>query len=1600
METDINFSGSDKKEIFPLSFEQERMWFLEQLEPGNPAYNIRGAIQIKGRLNADILDQSINEIIRRHEILRTTFNIVDEQPRQIIGSPFRVEVPVVDLQKLSATEREQEAMKLATQISQQPFNLSNGPVWRISWLLLEETQHILVLSMHQIVCDGDLSIGIFFQEIAVLYEAFSSNQPSPLSQLPIQYKEFTLCQREQLLEEIQEAQLAYWKQQLGDNLPILQLPTDRPRPVIQTYPGACQKLKLSKHLTSELKLLKEQQGVTLFALLLAAFKTLLYRYTRLEDIIVGSPVSTRNLLDTEGLIGYFENPLVLRTEMSGNPTFLELLSRVAQVISQAEKHQNYPFQKLVEQLKPERYMSISPLFQVLFILRDDLMPTLELPSFTLTTLDVESTFVPYDLCISIKDTDSGLIWTWEYNTDLFEKTIINRLLKHLQHLLESIVASPEKRIGSLPMLTEEEHHQLLVEWNNTKTQYAKTCIHKLVENQVEQTPDSVAVVWEYQQLTYGELNRRANKIAHYLQKLGVKPEGLVGICLERSLLLMIAILGVLKAGGAYVPLDPAYPKERLAYMKADANIQVLLTTETLLDASSEIAQIVCLDRDWGIISQESDSNPVSQVEPHHLAYIIYTSGSTGLPKGVMMEHLALSNLIGWYLKNRIVRAITLQFAPVSFDISFNDIFSTWCAGGTLVLISEDVRRNPEALLNFILERKIEKIYLPFVALQQLAEVIDDRTVPTSLREITITGEQLQITPAIANFFRRTGCTLHNHYGATEFQDATTFTLTGDANSWPTLPPIGRPINNIQTYILDEFYQPVPIGVPGELYIGGDGIARGYINRLDLTKEKFIPNPFGAGRLYKTGDLARYLRDGNIEHLGRADRQVKIRGFRIELGEIEGLLAKHPTVRESAVIATEDVPGNKRLIAYVVPVQEQVTSQLELTLRSYLKENLPDYMVPAVIVMLDEMPLTPSGKLDRRALPAPDKSRPELSGALVMPQSDTEKLIAQVWIEVLQLEEVGIHDNFFELGGNSLLLIQVHKKLIASFGAGLPTVALFQYPTIYALAQHLSQTQAEKPTVKRHKSSGRRTQPCSDIAIIGMSGRFPGAENIEAFWQNLREGVESISLFSDGEIELDDHSLLNQPNYVKAGAVLPNIDLFDAEFFGYSAKEASIIDPQQRIFLECAWEALENAGYNPKVYDGLVGVYAGSAMSTYLINNVCPNLGFSARRPFLCHRLFREANEFQVEQGNGGDHLPMRVSYKFKLTGPSVNVQTTCSTSLVAVHLAIQSLQSGECDMALAGGVSIFVPHKVGYLFQEGMILSPDGHCRAFDAQAKGTVFGNGVGIVVLKRLDEAIALGDNIIAVIKGSAINNDGASKVGYTAPSVEGQAAAIATALAVADIDASTVSYVETHGTATPLGDPIEIAALTKAFQESTDSQKNGFCAIGSVKTNVGHLDEAAGIAGLIKTVLALKHKSIPPSLHFQQPNPNIDFANSPFYVNTALTEWKTNGTPRRAGVSSFGMGGTNCHVVLEEAPKQVKSQKAKGKRKNLSECPRHILTLSAKTEKGLEELAQRYVNYLESNLNTELADICFTANTGREHFNYRWAVVGENKQQFQQQ
>jgi len=1057
-----------------LSFAQQRLWFLDQFEPNNSVYNVPIGLRLRGPLNVASLERSLNEIVRRHEALRTTFPAIEGQPFQLISESLALSLPVTDLTDLAASQRENEALRLANQEAQRPFDLTRGPLVRATLLRLSPEDHILLLTLHHIVSDA-WSIGVLYRELTVLYEAFSNGRSSRLPELPIQYLDFAQWQRDWLQGEVLKQQLSYWKKQLKD-VPILQLPTDRPRPPVQSFRGARQSIVLSKQLTEEVKALSRREKASLFMTLLAVFKVLLYRYTGQENIVVGSPIANRGRVEFEELIGFFLNTLALRTDLSGHPSFLKLLARVREVAFEAYDHQDLPFEKLVEELQPERALSQNPLFQVLFVFQNDAVRDLKLSGLTISSVKMESNTTKFDLSLFMAETEQGLMGTAQYNTDLFDAGTMRRMLEHFQTLLEGIVANPQLPISHLPLLPQWELHRLLAEWNETSAECPRqACVHELFEAQAARIPDTVAVVFNDKQLTYRELNQRANRLAHRLQSLGVGPEVSVGICMERSLELVVAVLAVLKAGGAYVPLDPGYPKERLAFMLEDARASVLLTERLLAERlPRHSSQVIFLDTDWHLTGQEIQENPASDVTAENLAYVIYTSGSTGKPKAVAMAHGSLCNLIAWQLRNfrPPVQARTLQFASLSFDVSFQEIFTTWCSGGTLLLIPEELRRDTAGLLPYLRDNSVERLSLPFVALQRLAEVADEETVvPASLREVITAGEQLQITLPIVNWFSKLeDCPLHNQYGPSESHVVTAFTLTSSPMDWSTLPPIGRPIANSQTYLLDQRLNLVPIGIPGELYISGRCLARGYLNRPDLTAERFIPHPFSdepGARMYRTGDLVRHLPDGNIEFLGRIDHQVKIRGFRIELGEIETVLAEHPAVRETVVLAREDVPAGpsippgtgKRLVAYVALNGDVPPFTSEL--RSFLKEKLPEYMVPSAFVVLDRLPLNPSGKVDRIALPTPDQSRPELQVSFVAPQTLAQQTIATIWAQLLKVDQIGIHDNFFDLGGHSLLATQVVSRMRTAFQVEFPLRALFEKPNIEELAKLVTEMQAEK-----------------------------------------------------------------------------------------------------------------------------------------------------------------------------------------------------------------------------------------------------------------------------------------------------------------------------------------------------------------------------------------------------------------------------------------------------------------------------------------------------------------------------------------------------------
>jgi amino acid adenylation domain-containing protein len=1055
-------------DFHPLSFPQQQLWFIEQLASGSPAYNINIVINLAGSLNLRALTQSLQEIINRQEVLRTNFVLVEGEPVQAIHPDVKFTLPIEDLRGYSEGESFNTFCDRTTEFTSQPFDLASDLLLRGLLLRLTDEEYKLILSLHHIVADG-WSMGIIIKELATLYEAFVNDQPSPLGHLSIQYVDFTYWQQQYLKPERIDTLLTYWKQQLAGKLPVLNLPTDRPRPALPSFKGAQTKLVIPQTLTESIKQLSHQENATLFMTLLAAFKTLLYRYTGQTDILVGSTIANRNRAEIDSLIGFFVNALVLRTNLGCKPSFREFLARVRQTALEAYVHQDLPFEKLVEELKPERDPSYNPLFQVMFVLQNFPLSTPKLSDISISCEEIHNNTSKFDLTLFVEETEQHLIATAEYNTDLFNADTINRMLGHYTTLLAGIVADPDQCVAKIPLLTASEQHQILVDWNDTNKDYPHNlCIHHLFEQQVERTPDAIALVFENHKLTYRELNNQANQLAHYLQQQGIKPDVIVGVCMERSLVMVVALLAILKAGGAYLPLDPAYPKERLEFMLADAQVPLLLTQQNLVNQLAETsAQIICLDtKVQAVIAQQSLENPVSKLQPENLAYVIYTSGSTGKPKGVMNTRQGLSNRLLWmqdaYQLNASDRI--LQKTPFSFDVSVWEFFWPLFTGARLVLAKPGGHQDSTYLVELIAKEEITTLhFVPSMLQVFLEEPQLDKC--RSLKRVICSGEALSCNLQ-EKFFARLDAELHNLYGPTEAAIDVTFWAC-QRGSNEKIVPIGRPIANTQIYILDQHLQPVPMGVPGELHIGGVGLARGYLNRAELTDEKFIPNPFSKqpnSRLYKTGDLARYQLDRIIEYLGRIDHQVKLRGFRIELGEIEAVLVKHSAVREVVILLREAESGDKQLVAYIVPNQDQIPTTSEL--RNYLTGQLPEYMLPAVFMLLDTMPLLPNGKIDRHALPAPQSLSLTSAGTYQAPQSQIEQAISKVWQEVLHLEKVGINDNFFDLGGHSLLMIQVNQKLRKMFNQDLSLVEMLQNPTIKSLAQHLSHSFKEEPAFKQ------------------------------------------------------------------------------------------------------------------------------------------------------------------------------------------------------------------------------------------------------------------------------------------------------------------------------------------------------------------------------------------------------------------------------------------------------------------------------------------------------------------------------------------------------
>ncbi len=1047
----------------PLSFAQERLWYLNELEPDTATYNLPSAIKLSGKLQIDTLRQALNEIIGRHEILRTRFAVEAERPVQVIEPVVELNLAAVDLSHLPATEKETELRAQLQTAAREPFDLSAGPLVRTVCFRLDESEHVLFFMAHHSVFDGS-STGLLLGELATIYDAFAAGEDSPLADVPVQYADYAIWQRAQLTDGELDRLRTYWRGQLCGDLPILQMPTDHARPPRQSYRGSTESIELPATLAGSLTELGRKDGATLFMVLLAAFNVLLHRYTSQEEFVIGTPINGRNRTEVESAIGFFVNTLALRTDLSGQPSFRELLERVKQTCLGAYSHQELPFERLVQELDIKRDLSRTPLFQTMFAYQDTTNRDIQSKDLTLTAMRVDTEMSRTDFSCWVTQTDTGLSVALEYCTDLFEHSTIVQLMRHYENLLREIVADQERPIGTLPMLSADERERLLLEWNATETPYPEqTRLHELFEAQSVRSPDAVAVICEDRELSYNELNQRANQVAHHLRKTGVETGTLVGICVDRSVEMLVGLLAILKAGGAFVPLDPDFPEERLSYMLADAEIPVLLTRKSLLDnLPSHQANIVCVDGVQPVLASQSNENLQTTAAADDLAYVIYTSGSTGKPKGVQVPHNCVVNFLtsmrdkpGMTASDRLLAVTTL-----SFDIATLELFLPLTVGATVVIASRDIASDGARLLDTMQTAGITVMQATPATWQILIDAGWSASLPI---KVLCGGEAM--LPELAAELRMRSESVWNLYGPTETTIWSTYAQISDPDG-PVL--IGGPIANTQVYVLDGHMHPVPVGVSGELYIGGVGVTRGYVGQPELTAERFLEDNFAncGGQLYRTGDLARWRSNGSLEHLGRIDSQVKVRGFRIELGEIESVLSEHSTVDRVAVNVWNAAAGDQRLVAYLVISQGDSLDAIGL--RKHLSTRLPNYMLPQHYLQLEELPLTPNGKIDRKQLPAP-------SGLVECstrepPVTTAEKLVADIWSNLLGLDQIGRHDNFFDVGGHSLLAVRAVLDLEKSTGTRIELRHIL-LEDLFQIAQRVQTLPAENEKQKHSKNGG-------------------------------------------------------------------------------------------------------------------------------------------------------------------------------------------------------------------------------------------------------------------------------------------------------------------------------------------------------------------------------------------------------------------------------------------------------------------------------------------------------------------------------------------------
>ena len=1569
-----------------LSYSQERLWFIEQYEEGTNAYHLPEVYAFDSGVNLEAIRHALQQIVSRHEVLRSTIeqDIVLNQGVQVVHQ----ESLVIEDIHLNVGE---DYHPLVNAEVNRPFDLSKEyPIRARFYHDASEQKTILLINTHHIASDG-WSTDLFEQELSTCYEAYvKGDKEFKLPALGIQYKDYAIWQRSYLSGVLLEKQLSYWKEKLS-GYQTLEFPTDYVRPGKIDYRGAHQEFTIDISLSEKLKALAQKHGLTLNTVMLSAMSILLGKYTGQDDIIIGSLMANRHHRQTENLIGFFVNTQASRIFLSPHQSFEELLLQVHREQIEAQEYQDLPFEKLVDALNVERDTSRHPVFQILFGVQNFGSEKNYLKTFQLKNIHAVSQF---DTTIFIDDSSEALRGQISYATSLFSKERMERFAKHYTYLLEQLIEAPEKAYAGFGLLDAVEYQQILHDWNATEKAYPKDkTIHCLFEEQVARTPESIALVFEGRELSYRELNEKSNQLARQIRKeyqqrtnKELNPDTLIAMCLDRSLEMVIGILAVLKAGGAYVPIDPNYPQERIEWMLEDTGTVIVLSlnsqAEDLRDKlPSEKVMYIDLS-EFFYRSEEHRNLPVTS-KPEDLAYVLYTSGTTGKPKGVMIEHFSLCNRIMYMIACSEITASNYYVFKTNyvFDVSFSDIFAHLCAGAKLQITKHlfDI----DELSGLLAKRCFTSLHLVPSQYELIASAIRS----AGLEKLYFSGEALteKIIHDLDNNIK-----IYNYYGPTETGEITLHRplLSSEA------PVIGKLFPNSTHYVLSSNLTPVPEGIIGELYIGGDGLARGYLNLEDLTNERFIPNPFateadktkGHTRLYKTGDLVRFLQNGDLHYVGRNDGQVKINGFRIELAEIEHALLNIPGIRQACILAKErksETGTIKYLVAWYT-LDPQHSTLEQIFIESRLSEVLPEHMIPATFIEVESFPLTVNGKLDKRALPEPDF---KTDVTHIKPETELETELCHIYSDVLGLafEQVSTHQNFFKIGGNSILSIKLKQRLnqVAEF-KHISVADLFKYNSISKLIQSIH----KETSSNYHLQKDQFHASNHEIAIIGMSGAFSGADNLKEFWNLIAHQKEGTRFYDKDEcirLQVDD-SLLMDPGYIPVVGTVKDIDMFDPLFWDISPNEAKQLDPQIRKFLEHCWQVLEASGYIRQRKEQQIGVFAGNGNSTYFQEHI------------LNGEMSEQINFWEASASNSKDALATKVAFLLGLTGPANSINTGCSTSLVTVVEACQKLRLGICNLALAGGVSLAFPDQIGYVYQEGMIYSKDGHCRTFDKDASGTTGGSGVGVVLLKRLDEAVRDKDNILAVIKGYATNNDGDRKTGYTAPSVIGQSECILNAQKMAGVYSNQIDYVECHGTATHLGDPIEVQALKEAFEynrskEATLSDMKTI--LGAVKANIGHTDAAAGVAGLIKVCTMLKHHTIPGQVNFSEPNSELNIQDTGFEIVKENRAWLPRAQQQRlAGISSFGVGGTNAHIIIGDYPEQKTLSNDNLVAAEADDSSKYIIPLSAKSRLSLENYKKVLLGFIENEANRQpgytlhIRDIAYGIQEKKEHFSYRSA------------